>query len=96
MKIQLTGTLDQELISIGLKSGDIIEATPDPQSKVGCMHFDIRGRVITHNCSVWPENYLIVKKDKEFIINLENALREVANDFDYSCETHPDDVVQKQ
>jgi len=63
MKIKLTGELDHELISIGLIAGDIIEATPDPHSTVGCMHFEVRLKQITCNCSIWPENYKIIKKN---------------------------------
>ena len=56
MKVKLKGILDPDLESLGLEIGDEIEVSPDPISKVGCVHFT-RG---THNCSLWPENYEVI------------------------------------
>jgi len=59
MKIKLKGDLDSELIAIGFKAGDIIEATADPVSKVGAMNFDRYHHGTKYNCVVWPANYEI-------------------------------------
>jgi ACT domain-containing protein len=69
MKIKLKGDLDSELIAIGLKPGDIIEATADPVSKVGAMHFDVHHHSTKYSCVVWPVNYQIVT-GKEYRMQL--------------------------
>ena len=63
--IKLTGELDQELTSLGLQPGDIVDAERDEISKVGVMHFK---KIVNHYpymCSVWPENYELVKEIAE-------------------------------
>lgn len=61
MKIQLKGDLDIELTGLGCKPGDIIDATPDPISKVGAMYFERYKSGVRCNCVVWPQNYDLVK-----------------------------------
>lgn len=60
MKIILTGLLDPELEMLGLKPGDELEVTPDPNSKVGGAHFTRYLNGWPFNCSIWPDNYEIV------------------------------------
>ena len=40
MIIKLKGNLETDLLGLGLKPGDEINATPCIVSKVGAMHFD--------------------------------------------------------
>jgi len=61
MIIRLKGELETELLGLGIKPGDIINAIPDPVSKVGAMHFDVYKQGYFHECVVWPENYEKVK-----------------------------------
>jgi len=59
MKIKLKGDLDSELIAIGLKPGDIVEANPTKGSNPSAMYFDRFYRGTQYNCVVWPANYEI-------------------------------------
>lgn len=59
MKIELKGELHPELEILGLKAGDIVDATPS--GKVGAMHFVTYHRGWRYDCSVWPDNYTVVK-----------------------------------
>lgn len=61
MKIELKGELDSELIGLGCKPGDVIEAIADPVSKVGAMNFVRHKSGVRCDCVVWPENYTVVK-----------------------------------
>ena len=54
MKIKLIGELHPELTALGLKAGDIVEATRCNTSKTGVVHFVVNGQV----CSLWPDNYV--------------------------------------
>ncbi len=66
MKLRLKGEIHPELESLGCKAGDVIKATPDPVSKVGCMHFTISKNHRLYDCSIWPDNYDVLKpKTKE-------------------------------
>jgi hypothetical protein len=60
MKIRLKGEIDPELTALGLKAGDEIEVTKDPQSKVGCCHFTRYRNQRDFACSIWPENYDVI------------------------------------
>lgn len=60
MKIKLTEGIDPELTILGLKSGDELEVTEDPVSKVGCCHFTAYKNGHSFNCSIWPDNYEII------------------------------------
>jgi hypothetical protein len=64
MKIQLTGELHPELISIGIKSGDIVDAYKDPVSKVGGMHFSKYFNGSIRECSIWPDNYVLIDNNQ--------------------------------
>lgn len=61
MKIKLIGDLDSELISVGLKEGDIVNAETSPGSKSGQMYFTKYRSDVHQECVVWPENYEIVE-----------------------------------
>lgn len=63
MKIKLKGILDLDLIRIGLFPGDIIHNATLENETTGCVHFD-HFHVINNHCSVWPQNYDIIKDDK--------------------------------
>ena len=62
MKIQLIGDLESDLISLGCKEGQVINAVPDKVSKVGAMQFDVMKNGDTYNCVVWPQNYKVIDK----------------------------------
>ena len=57
MSIKLKGNLEFDLVAIGLEPGMIIDEDPDKNSTSGVVHFDVRFKGYTYNCSVWPENY---------------------------------------
>ena len=61
MKIRLIGDLHPELTSIGLKVNDEVFAQKCPVSKVGAVHFQVKKGDHTYNCTVWTENYEIIK-----------------------------------
>jgi len=61
MLIKLKDTIDWELLALGCKPGDEVEGTPDKQSIVGGVHFEKRCKGSTYNCSIWPQDYEIVK-----------------------------------
>lgn len=63
-KIRLLESIHPELTALGLKPGDIIDATTCCFSKVGCMHFEVSGRNRTNQCSIWPQDYEIVEPVK--------------------------------
>lgn len=59
--IQLQGELHPELTRLGLKQGDKVSAEVyNTESKVA--QFDHYAHGMTHHCSVWPENYSIIKQ----------------------------------
>lgn len=60
--IKLKGQLDSELLSIGLKEGDIVHADPDTFGKKGAMYFNKLHNGFTHSCVVWPDNYVILNQ----------------------------------
>jgi 4-aminobutyrate aminotransferase-like enzyme len=69
MKIQLKGDIHPELLCLGLKEGDIIDAQKDPISKVGALHFPMYVNGHLYSCTVWPENYDIIA-EKELMKNI--------------------------
>jgi len=66
MLIKLKDSIDWELLALGCKPGDEVEATIDPLSTTGGLHFEKRCYGTTYNCSIWPQDYEIV--DKKFIL----------------------------
>ena len=59
MKIQLKGQLHPELELLGFRPGDIIQSAQIHKNKAA--HFEFHGLAVPQNCSVWPENYDILK-----------------------------------
>ena len=58
--IRLKGSLDLDLLRLGLKSGDIIEDHTNPLD-TGAIYFTIRGASVwDQECVVWKENYDII------------------------------------
>jgi hypothetical protein len=70
MRIKLTGELHPELLSLGLKAGDIInnagpgQKGPDIKTDTGQLYFDVHGYVVPQTCVVWPDNYEILTPNK--------------------------------
>ena len=62
MKIKLIGDLDFELIGLGIKAGDIVNAVSSEGSKSGQLYFNTHIPGSTQNCVVWPENYEVLSK----------------------------------
>jgi hypothetical protein len=62
MKIELKGELISELTSLGIKSGDVVEATPDRMGKTGAMYFEKHYYGSRYDCVVWPDNYDVITK----------------------------------
>jgi len=60
MKIRLKGELIDELTSLGINTGDEVEATPDTVGKTGAMYFEKTIKGYTMNCVVWPDCYDII------------------------------------
>jgi hypothetical protein len=60
MEIKLIGDLDPELLTIGLKPGDIIKEATLSSKVSGVVHFEIWRSGLYFNCSVWPDNYEII------------------------------------
>lgn len=71
MLIKLLDTIDWELQVIGCKPGDVVDGHPDPDSKVGCVHFDKRVKGHTYFCSIWPTDYEIIHKSFTLQPNLQ-------------------------
>lgn len=60
--IKLKGALHPEILTLGFKEGDVVNATSDTVGKKGAMYFEktIPGGV-NQNCVVWPDNYTILR-----------------------------------
>lgn len=60
MKIRLKGELHPELLMLGLKEGDVVEAsngTPPTDSK----YFTVYGYAVPIACAVGPDNYEMIE-----------------------------------
>lgn len=63
MEVILKGELGPELTGLGLKPGDKVNGNLCSVSKVGCFHFEKYVSGVKIECSVWPENYVVVAKE---------------------------------
>ncbi len=61
MKIKLVGALPRELRDLGLKQGDQFDTFPAEKTNTRAVQFYVRHDDEICKCTVWPENFRIVK-----------------------------------
>lgn len=58
MMIELVGALPRELKDRGLKAGDVVNAQPSENSRLGAMQFRVKVDDDIEVCTVFQENYV--------------------------------------
>jgi len=61
MKIKLVGALPRELKDLGVKSGQTYDAFPAQKTNTRAVQFYIWRNEEQCICTVWPENFTILK-----------------------------------
>ncbi len=61
MKIKLVGALPRELKDLGLKPGQTFDASPAEKTNTRAVQFFIWREEENCKCTVWPENFILVK-----------------------------------
>ncbi|SHG32182.1 hypothetical protein SAMN05444362_12129 [Dysgonomonas macrotermitis] len=62
--IKLKGELDYELTRLGLKVSDEIASHTTPGKVNGVVNFDVHHMGWIYSCSVWPDNYDVIKSEQ--------------------------------